>query len=383
MKKLYYHGGSANHGCEAIVRATKKILDESVMLFSFHPELDWKYKLDHILQIREDQPQVLPRKSIPWLAAAVHHKLTRTDLLYTRFSRNSFFSQIGRGDICMSVGGDNYCYEGQDILAYYNQLIHKRGAKTVLWGCSVEPTLINNAAIAKDLARYDLIAARESISYEALKKINPNTILVADPAFALDWIDRPLPDGWVEGKMVGINASPLILQYSGNNNIVFEAYVQLIRHIIENTDHNVVLVPHVVMPNSDDRGPLFKLLEQFHHTGRVILLEDDNCEVLKGYIRRCSYFVGARTHATIAAYSTGVPTLVIGYSVKSRGIAQDLFGTAEHYVLPVQEITDVHSIVHAFLWLVKYRTSIREHLEAIMPEYIKKAYLVKSHLELL
>ena len=28
MIVLYYHGGSANHGCEAIVRSTYKILND-------------------------------------------------------------------------------------------------------------------------------------------------------------------------------------------------------------------------------------------------------------------------------------------------------------------------------------------------------------------
>ena len=34
MIVLYYHGGSANHGCEAIVRSTYKILNEPITLFS-------------------------------------------------------------------------------------------------------------------------------------------------------------------------------------------------------------------------------------------------------------------------------------------------------------------------------------------------------------
>lgn len=40
MKKIsfYYHGGSANHGCEAIVRASTKLLNVSAMLWSAIPE---------------------------------------------------------------------------------------------------------------------------------------------------------------------------------------------------------------------------------------------------------------------------------------------------------------------------------------------------------
>ena len=55
-------------------------------------------------------------------------------------------------------------------------------------------------------------------------------------------------------------------------------------------------------------------------------------------------FIGARTHSTIAAYSSGVPTLVVGYSVKAKGIAKDLFGTEENYVLPVQALKEENNL---------------------------------------
>ena len=38
--RLYYHGGSANHGCEAIVRSTAKILGVEPTLFSASPDED-------------------------------------------------------------------------------------------------------------------------------------------------------------------------------------------------------------------------------------------------------------------------------------------------------------------------------------------------------
>ena len=66
-------------------------------------------------------------------------------------------------------------------------------------------------------------------------------------------------------------------------------------------------------------------MEKYKDSGRVCIVDDCNCMQLKYDISKCRFFVGARTHATIAAYSTCVPTLVVGYSVKSRGIARDLF----------------------------------------------------------
>ena len=95
---------------------------------------------------------------------------------------------------------------------------------------------------------------------------------------------------------------------------------------------------------------------------------------LKGYIARCRMFIGARTHSTIAAYSQCVPTLVLGYSVKSRGIARDLFGSEEHYVIPVQGMTDPSALANGFDWLLKNENDIRVHLEKTMPGYKKQAY---------
>ena len=103
------------------------------------------------------------------------------------------------------------------------------------------------------------------------------------------------------------------------------------------------------------------------------MIEDNDCKKLKGYISQCSLFIGARTHATIAAYSSCVPTLVIGYSVKSKGIATDLFGTYERFVLPVQELEDSSQLLERFEWLRVKSGDIKEHLNLVIPEYIDLA----------
>ena len=99
------------------------------------------------------------------------------------------------------------------------------------------------------------------------------------------------------------------------------------------------------------------------------MIEDHNCEELKGYISRCRFMVTARTHASIAAYSTCVPTLVVGYSVKARGIAKDLFGTDKNYVIPVQSLKEEKNLLEAFKWLQNNEASVRNHLNAFIPEY--------------
>lgn len=370
---FYAHAGSGNHGCEAIVRSSAGILSDPIILHSMRPEEDRAWGLEEIVAIRTDREIPTEKYSLPWFLSRIQTKLTGSYLREFAHRKRELLAQAKAGDIWFSIGGDNYCYPGTELLAAENELLRRRGAKTILWGCSVEPELTKNPAIAKDLARYDLITARETISYEALKAVNPNTVLVADPAFTLERRDLPLPDGWVEGKMIGVNASPLILS-SGDGALVLEAYKRLIERILSTTDCSVALIPHVVWESNDDRKVLTPLYEQFRDTSRVILLDDHNCMELKGYIARCRMFIGARTHATIAAYSSLVPTLVLGYSVKSRGIARDLFGSEEHYVIPVQGMTDPDALAEGFDWLLEHEANIRSHLETTIPGYTEKAY---------
>lgn len=122
----------------------------------------------------------------------------------------------------------------------------KREQKTVLWGSSVEPELLKQEKISADIASYDLIVARETISYEALKNVNPNTILAPDPAFFLDRMELPLPEGFSLNNTVGINVSPLIMKNEQQEGITAQNYERLIDFILKETDMSIALIPHVI-----------------------------------------------------------------------------------------------------------------------------------------
>jgi polysaccharide pyruvyl transferase WcaK-like protein len=128
-----------------------------------------------------------------------------------------------------------------------------------------------------------------------------------------------------------------------------------------------------VWQNNDDRQTLAGLYEDYRDNDRVILFGDMPCRQIKYIISKCRAFIGARTHATIAAYSSCVPTLVVGYSVKARGIAKDLFGTQEHYVLPVQTLSDSEELIAAYDWMMQNEQEIRTRLQTIMPDYCTRA----------
>ena len=74
----------------------------------------------------------------------------------------------------------------------------------------------------------------------------------------------------------------------------------------------------------------------------------------------------------MAAYSSGVPTIVLGYSVKARGIAKDVFGE-EKFVLNFNSLTDSKVLEKEFLKLVVNEKEIRKELMGSIPLRMRSA----------
>lgn len=371
---LYHHGGSGNHGCEAIVRSVVKIIGEKVDLVSFRPEDDWKYGLNNIGVSIHNVKNISSTVFFRVYLYVMRHIFNNNKPDY----RFQFKDVVNCKDkVVISVGGDLYCGSDTESLTYLNKIISANNI-SILLGCSIEPEKMKDGQIVADMHRYHLISARESITYNALiaAGVVDNVILCADPAFQLDTVELPLPDRFIKGNTVGINISPLVISREREGGIIRKTYDNLIQYIIKNTGYQIALIPHVVWNGVSDLSVLLEFYKKYEDTGRVVLIQDHNCMELKGYIARCNMFIGARTHSTIAAYSSCVPTIVLGYSVKARGIAQDLFGITDNYVLSTQLVKTGDELVEAFAWLDKNQISIKKHLQRIMPAYKNSSYFV-------
>lgn len=381
MKKilLYSHGGSGNRGCEAIVRSTQKILNntlkvDNICLATLNKSEDEEVHIDKDINLIEYSNYVR-RKSKNHILAAINYKLTGNTEYYIKLAQKNLYNNFSKDTIALSIGGDNYCYSDSRWLYLSNSEAKKRGARTILWGCSIEGENLSNEMI-NDLSGYDLIIARESITYNMLKEknINNNVKLYPDPAFQLDYINSDINENLIDKNTIGINLSPYIFKSKLNEDKVIEMYSELIKHIINTTDMKIVLIPHVFWKKSNDLEVLNKVYSKVKEYKRVsIITEKYNCNQLKKIISKCRMFIGARTHSTIAAYSTCVPTLVLGYSVKSRGIARDIFGNEKDMVISVQDLNNSNDLINIFNTFFKNEYKIREYLEEFMPKYIELA----------
>lgn len=371
---MYLHGGSGNHGCEAIINSTCHMLEGiPKLLVTNSEEEDRFYSLEPLCDILQER-----KIAEHFFAHAFYYVWRAVFHDPESFMRYRFRKVLGknRAPLYLSTGGDMYCYElskKEAIVA--NRTFNRAGAKTILWGCSIEPELLEEAAVVEDMKRYALITPRETITEDALRRagVTENVKRFPDPAFALEPEETKLPGGFQRGKTIGINVSPMIVRHEKVPGITLVNYRKLIDHILQTTDNCVALIPHVKWNYNDDRLTLKELYRGYEGNERVLIFPDMPCQQIKYIIAGCRAFIGARTHATIAAYSSCVPTLVVGYSVKARGIARDLFGSEEHYVLPVQALEDPEELILAYNWMMERERGIKNRLRQIMPEYCARA----------
>lgn len=374
---LFAHGTHENRGCEAIVRSTSSLLhnefkNADIYVGSYNPEGDENVKLPYVKEYLQ-QRYVKSRFSLDWVRSVIQMHMLKDKLGFFEWLHRDVIRKVNDADLVLSIGGDNYCYGAPYSIYSVNRAVKKnQDSKLILFGASIEPSAIDDEMRA-NLDLHDALIVRESITYEALVKngLGQKSYLYPDPAFTMEQEIVDLPEAWEEGNMIGLNISPLIMSYETNGGVVSSAANSLVKHILESTNHKIALIPHV----ENDIIPLRKLYDDYKESGRVVLIENNyTAPQLKYIISQCRMLIGARTHATIAAYSTCVPTLVIGYSVKAKGIAKDLFGNSEGLILPVQELKSEKQLIDYFDNFISREKELRSHLESIIPEYKKKAY---------
>ena len=378
---FYSHGGCENHGCEAIVRTLSAMIktgspDSVIKLYTLNAQSDKAGDLPNIDETEEFN-YIRPVSSLSFMQKLKISSLSKKsqksadEYFYSLSCKNP---SLKENDVYVSVGGDNYCYGDGHMAAAFNRELKKLGKKTVLWGCSVGEEDLSENKI-KDLKTFDLIVTRESMTYETLINcgIDKNTVLYPDPAFTLD-IDTAFGSSFeVKPNTLGFNISSLISEYAGEGESIESIAVGFLRYVLENSDKSILLIPHVTKKEDGDQLILGRIAEKLGSDRMSVVPDTLTAAQYKSIISRCEMFIGARTHATIAAYSTCVPTLVIGYSVKSKGIAKDIFSDYNGLVVPVSEITDAQKLIKAYVSFEEKAELYRNVLKEKMPEYIKAA----------
>lgn len=363
---IYGIGSLQNRGCEALVNSTIAQIDPNLDIvaatFDYEHDKDMykdriKYFVDHHKQKEEDFTEEEKKE---------YERIQNIPFDYNNyewFYERDVIKEMQDADLCIHIGGDNYCYGVNEWMFAINTKAKEMNKKTVLRGASLFDE-IKDLELINDLKKYDLLMIREKISYNAVKKYidEDRLMLVPDPAFSLIPQKVKLAKWYKGRKVIGLNLSPLTVKTKENE----VAIKKFIDYILNETDYSLALLPHVAVEEVSDLSVLKKIKEEYNEEDRIFLDEGEyTCQEIKYIISQCDLLVAARTHASIAAYSTLIPTLVIGYSVKSRGIAESLFGNYQDYVLPTEELKE-DELINKFKYIEKNKKQIKETLEEKM-----------------
>lgn len=370
---LYTHIGSGNRGCEATARALQNLLNvskECFWVFSENNEEENICNTESYATVLYT-PMVQGLHPMTSLVPRLLTKLNIDRLAGVRYRYKKLFKGIESDDIGLSTGGDVFCYDQElsNKIGYLTKEFNKKANRTYLIACSIEEKNLTPETI-KILKQFKYIFPRESITERHLKKVGfKNVKLYPDPAFALPI--EPIKGVTLRDnrEYIGINYS-IYVNGGTEEKKRFEIIIQFIRNVLDNTKMDIILIPHVYWKEENDVIILKKIKEHFLKEDRVILLQKRyKSTELKYVISKCRFFLGARTHSVIGAYSSGVPTLALGYSIKSKGIAKDIFGDFESYVIDFTKLENYEELSGKFKNIVDHEEEIKDILKIKNNEY--------------
>lgn len=371
---LFGLGTLKNKGCEAILDVVATQLKQNnknnhVTVATDNYYFDKAYHLDivdkYVSHCIQRLPEGLSDEDREAIAYAESSPFDYKN--YEKVYQKKVIEEIPNSDILFSIGGDNYCYGASEWLYTIDYYAKENNKKLVLLGASIQEENLDDEFLA-DLKRFDLLVFREKISYDLAARFisKRKLLLIPDPAFTLPY--KKIDIGLKLDNTVAINVSPIIENSSSD---ALDSVYKLIDYILEEEKFNILLLPHVYTEACNDLDTLKKIKEHCKDSDRINLLSEErdySVRELKYIISKCRFVVAARTHASIAAYSSSVPTLVIGYSVKSKGIASDLFGDYKDYVIPVEQLSG-ENLISKFKFIVENENDIKKTLSEKMSLY--------------
>jgi len=402
------HETLTNRGCEALLRGICRIIREAQPDAEFlAPSSDREKDQEQLADPDKMGISFIPAYRIPF-SFRVWIRLQKTipSLKRIWIPTPGIPSDV-RKSLCdttvgIMTGGDvlSLDYKLPSLILFVGQAESYMADKRplYLWGASVGPFGSQpdiERFMTQHLAKYSGISVRETSSLDYLESLGlRNVKLVADPAFIMvpePWdISAILPSELGEG-LLGFNISPLIKSFRNNDSHILEmetSVVDFLQDVIKRTDLSIVLIPHVDSIDGSDWNSDYlymqRLIKRFSlpvgtiPTRISLAPRDMNAVQTKYLISQCRFFIGARTHATIAAWSTHVPTISIAYSVKATGLNTDLFGDLR-YVIETPKLSKV-TLWESLDRLRADEQGIKALLEQRIPEWQQRARSAANHM---
>lgn len=373
---LFFDPYSINKGTAALAYSAIFVLEEIAkekFNYVFLEPMKWeKDLLKNTLSINDKEIPIETRRCFP--DKTVKDKVKRLCLIKQYFNslKVDYILDIGEGDSYSDIYGTDRFYLFDNIKQAY---LRKR-KHFALMPQTIGPfknKKIEKQAV-KTLNKINLVCSRDSKTTDFIKKILPDKEVVQIPDFAF-FLPYTADSFYVDNSVVnvGINISGLLWHggYTKNNQFELgtdykELMIKTIECFLSQKNICVHLIPHVVHEKDtvDNDYPVSLELFKRYKSRKLCLAPFFMTPIeAKSFISRMDFFIGARLHATIAAFSSGVPCVPVGYSRKFTGLYKDTYGY--DHVVDLTE-TDPCLAFNEIIDNFNNRLQIKQEAEEIM-----------------
>lgn len=345
------HTGARNRGCEALVEGILAGISNQSILASAHLTLHtgdydfdcWRFQHHTAarLELRRSYLRYLGNHlPFPLANKALYHGMKLAEkCLPARFVALRDFSSAAAADLIITAGGDVFSSDYGNFRRHASYL--HLGTPVFLCAQSMGPmTRADETYLKQSIRNIVLLTARESHTYSWLKSLNLSCRIeqTADVAFNLPVMSKADTLRYAHDFMhidlssdsfIALSLSELITKYSPNSRADDTATFARVVDALNKKGHRVILIPHVAERNfkNDDTRTCHDVLRHAKNPAANIMMPGWFSSIeAKSVIGLCAALLGARTHATIAALSQGIPTVSIAYSRKAHGIMDDFYG---------------------------------------------------------
>ena len=319
---LGFEFDSPNKGCEALgysfVNLIKKIYSDKVEFYVF----------------TNDELGLFPAyfddicfKKIPLKIKDFTFKMIKT------MRKCDFIFDVTLGDSFSDIYSKNQCLAN----IRFKFLAEIFGRKYVLlpqtYGPFEDKKCRNQSRYILNHADYIFCRDKKSLEYiRSLGIKNTSLQLTTDMAFALPYNDEKYVIDSYNTK-IGINISGLLwkggFERKNQFGMSFD-YKQFIYDILDYFTNKgnveVYLIPHVIDGDEFARDDDYRYLKMLSERNAFIKIAPAFASPIdaKSFISKMDFFIGSRMHATIASFSSGVPTVAVSYSRKFEGLFESM-----------------------------------------------------------
>lgn len=384
---------TVNRGCTALSISTMFLLDELLsrknISYKFYlPNSGFADNEYRTYKIGEKEigfyPWKYPISDLKSFLKAVYKK--QNPFKFKRIYKNAdFILDLGLGDSFADIYGK----------ARFDKIdkIHVLARKYKKPYCILPQTIgpFSNENIKqlanKSISNASLVMARDKQSLDYVLQNVPNQKKIAeyiDVAFFMPYEKENISHDLTN---VGISISDLLWRggYTGHNEFgLLDDYQKVIRHIIhfflKKENVRLHLVGHVVNGerwSENDYALCYDLSKEYNNPRIICAPYFLGPIEAKNYIASLDFFMGARMHATIAAFSSGVPVVPMAYSRKFNGLFEQTLQYPYMIDMKVDTIeTMISKLDESFSNRIKLKEIVTNRINTIVEE--RRKLLIKN-----